>query len=700
MHLDWEGGHGPVTGPINAGATALSLAWIGSVAHADPGWALATAGLGLAGTAIAGIRKGFPRLTLGLHAATWLAAGEWCSWAITDTPWHPSILGALLAGAVGMGTALVGAHRVEEKQAAHQAEVEAAVKRATMDFKRQKIADEWDQRIALVCTSANVKIVGVEPWASDGGYTLDAECLAGTKWRDLLPHCDALAAEARLPEGCGVEVKAGAHRGAVLIDVATVNALIADADYPTDYTVLHLDGPSPHGVYRDGSIAGPNLRQRSGFTAGRRGSGKTNLMNVKIANQARMDDNLTWVLDLNGGGLALAWLHAWHSAGRPGRPPIDWVADTPDEALRMAKALLRIAKARKPGYKQLEIQANDDKLPVSAGVPGITLTNDEIAELFSPKARRDPVLREVGDIIVQILELARAVACNVENAALRATQDVVTEPQLVKQASCKIGMKSDEAEMAYLFGWGDRVSPEEAPYAGCGFIKIDDEPARPFKVYRIKPNQIRDIVVATADRQPELDDLSRRAAGDDYENRWNGKDHLFGIGEAPEAPVDAEPAPTPERPRGSGVTADWGTAAPRVDTQAALDQADAARDALRNAADEATSRDADLDRRFQEILDAGGVTWTKPTSTEQPAEATVPTPTSGVTDDVRWPYVFSLVAKSGPGGINPAAILDFFRITFPAAPAPSRSAITDWLKAEPQIHQPARGQYALRPEEN
>jgi hypothetical protein len=99
-----------------------------------------------------------------------------------------------------------------------------------------------------------------------------------------------------------------------------------------------------------------------------------------------MTDNLTWVIDLNGGGLALPWLHAWHTGGRPGRPPIDWVADTPAKALAMAKAaLVRIAKARKPGYKHLEIAANDDKLPVRPAVPGILIAGDEIAEIFSPR---------------------------------------------------------------------------------------------------------------------------------------------------------------------------------------------------------------------------------------------------------------------------------------------------------------------------
>jgi hypothetical protein len=695
VHIDWDRGHGPVSGPFNAAVSALALSYAGHVAHLPADWALAAAGAGLLGTAVAGRRKRWPWPTLALHAAAWLATGAWCRWAVQVGPWHPPVIAALAAGAIGLGISLVGAHRVEEEQAAHKADVEAAVKRATMDYQRQKIADEWDARIALVCTGATVKIVGVEMWESGAGLTLDAECLGGTKWRDLVPYCDSLAAEARLPEGCGVEMKAGQHRGAVLIDVATVNALIDDADYPTDYSPLSLDGPNPHGIYRDGTDAAPNLRERSGFTAGRRGSGKTNLMNVKLANQCRMTDCLSWVIDLNGGGLALAWLHAWEAAGRPGRPPIDWIADTPEKALAMAKALLRIAKARKPGYKHLEITANTDKLPVSPQVPGIVLDDDEIAELFSPKARRDPVLRETGDIIVQILELGRAVACNVENAALRATQDVVTEPQLVKQAALKIGMKSDEAEMAYLFGWSDRVSPDEAPYPGCGFIKVDDEPARPFKVFRIKPNQIRDIVAACADRQPELDDLSRRAAGEAYERRWENTDHLFGAGPVPVGAV-AEEQQAVERPRTTGVTADWGnpTAPTGGDAQAAIDEAEAVRRRLHEAMSDATDRDPDTEQKFREILAAGGIDWGKPPQPQEPEAPAKP----GA--DPRIGLVVEIVRCAGPQGINPSAVIAVFADTYPGQTAPSRSAVTTWLSADPRIHQPARGLYAFRAEEN
>jgi hypothetical protein len=688
VHIDWDGGHGPVTGPINAAGATLAAAWLGHVAHLPPELAAATAGLGMAGTAVAGVRRHFPPLTLGLHAAAWLGAGAWSVWAVADSPWHATTLGAIVAGAVGLGTALVGAHKAGDRKAVQQAAAAEQVERASMDHLLRKVADEWDDRLARVCTSSTVKVVAVEHWDSGGGMTLGGECLGGTKWKDIKNYEDALAADAKLPEGCGVEVKAGTHRGAILIDVSTANAFLQDCPYPQAYTRRSINDPVSYGPHRDGSPTQIVKRQATGLISARKGTGKTNLLNVDIANECQMDDVLQWVIDLNGGGLALAWLHAWHEAGRPGKPPVDWVADTPAKVLAMAKALLRIAKARKPGYKKREIAANDDKLPVGPDVPAISLKADEIAEIYSPRARQDPVLKEAGDILVQVVELARAVALVQMFAALRVTQDVISEPQILKQSTLKIGMQSDESELAYLCGWGDRVSPEDIPYPGCGVVKIAETPARPFKAYRLQPQQIRDVVVATADWRPELDELSRQAAGDAYERRWDGTDHLFGAGEPP-LPSIAEPAPgAAAQPAVGGITADWGsTSAPAAtDTQALLDQADAAREQLRRDAAAAVNRDPDLDRRFREVIEGAGGIWKPSADQSKPSGLAMPTP--GITGDSRWMHVFSIVHRAGRTGVSPDAIIEAFRGVFPAQQAPSRSAVTGWLKQEPQIVQP------------
>lgn len=695
MKLDWDAKHGPVTGPINTGIAALAVGYAGHTFAMPWQWAALAAGAGAVGTHIAGRRRNVTSATLALRAAGWLGAGGWCSWAIAAGPWSHAGLGSLLAGALGLGAAMAGAHHVEAKAVEQRAAVEAAVQRATLDGKRQKIADEWEDRIVRVCAGSVVHVVGVDVWES-GGFSLDGECgPGGTRWKDVATYKDALAADAKLPEGCGVEVEPGVHRGAVLIHVSTANHLIEDVAYPDDYSPLTVNAPAPIGVRRDGAKEGPVNRQASMLLVGQRGSGKTNLMNVMLANQCRMTDSVSWVIDLNGGGLALKWMRAWQAAGRPGRVPIDWVADTPAKAQAMAQALVRIAKARKTGYQDREIAANDDKLPVDHEVPEIRVFNDEGAEIFSTRSRRDETLRAIADDLIQTLEIARAAAVNETTSGLRATQDVLSDPQVLKQSTFKAGMKvAHDSELNYLFGYNHGSSVEDAPYPGCALVQDGDGQAHPLKIYRLKPDQILDIVKATADRHPELDALSRQAAGEAYEQRWANTDHLFG-GPAPAPSAVVEQAPPPAAaPRTRSVTADWGTTPAGGDAQAAIDQADEARRKLHEAMDDAGRRDDDLDAQFRNILAAGGVTWQPPT-TGTPAAAG---PQDG-DGDPRRELVYEIVAKSGPDGIGPEAIRDAIGRLYPDVEAPHAATIGRWLGSDPRIHKPRFGRYAVRPEE-
>lgn len=694
MNLDWDAKHGPVTGPINTGLATLAVGYAGHVVGMPWEWAALTAAAGAAGTHIAGVRAKVTRATLTLRAAGWLAAGGWCSWAIESGPWTQAGIGSLLAGVLGLGAAMAGAHHVEAKAEEERAEQEAAARRATLDGKRKQIADEWEDRIVRVCHGTVVQIVGVEQWPSGGGFSLDGECGAGgTRWKDIATYKEQLAADAKLAEGCGVEVEPGAHRGAVLIHVTTVNRLVDDVDYPADYSPLTVNAPAPVGVRRDGTPEGPVHRQASMLIVGQRGSGKSNLMHVQVANNCRMIDSISWAIDLNGGGLALKWMRAWHTAGRPGRPPIDWVADTPQKARAMAAALVRIAKARKVGYQDREIAANDDKLPVDHEVPEIRVFNDEGAEIFSTRSRRQDILRAIGDDLIQTLEIARAAAVNETTSGLRATQDVLSDPQVLKQSTYKAGMKvAHDAELNYLFGYNHGATAEDAPYPGCALIQDGEGQVHPVKIYRLKPDQILDIVKATADRRPELDELSRRAAGDAYEQRWMNTDHLFGIGSAPAVTVVEErEAPAPPA-RGTGVTDGWGTTPAGGDAQDAIDQAEAARRRLHDAMDETASQDEDLEAQFRNILAAGGVTWQPPATDESGME--------GDDGDPRKELVFEIVAKSGPDGIGPAAIADAIRRLHPSVTPPHAATIGGWLAADPRVHKPRYGRYAVRPDQS
>ncbi|MFD5663433.1 hypothetical protein ACFWIK_00790 [Streptomyces anthocyanicus] len=695
MHIDWDSGHGPFTAPVSAAGSALAVSYAAAAAGVAPWWGAAVAGAGLVGSHISGRAADAGRGDLVLRAAAWLGAGGWCSWAMTVGPWSGERLAALGAGAVALGTAMAGTRAARRRREAERTAEAAAAAHATLQHRYRALAAEWAARLDRVAGLEGVQVVGVEMWEHGGGFTLEGRLPeGGYTWRHVQRVQDGLAGDARLPNGCTVEITEGADRGSFLANIETQNQVVAGEPrmYPDDYSPRSYNDPLLWGVHRDGSDAGAVCRELCAIASARRGSGKTNLLHVWIAGQQRMDDALSWVIDLNGGGVALPWLRAWHKAGRPGRPPIDWVADTPEKVLAMAEALLRIAKARKPGYADLQIEHDDDKLPVSPEVPAIIVNGDEIAELYSSKARKNPTLKRAGNVLLQVVELARAVACNTMMTALRATGDVLEEPQLVVQSGLKVAMQGDERELNYLMGWADRITPQDMPAPGTGAYKVLDRLARPFQAYRIVPTVIARIVEATCERRPVLDELSLRAAGEAYENRWDGTDHLFGIGPAPApAAVEAAPEQRPVREGWTDPTAGWGksaSAAPVTDADNALADADAAVRRIRGEIGDATARDPELEARAREIFEQGGLGYTPP----EPDDV-VQQPSS----DPRYRLVFEIVTKSGPAGIGPEAIRDVIAQRHPDVEVPHAATIGRWLGADPRVHRPRFGRYALRP---
>jgi hypothetical protein len=701
VHIDWESGHGPYTAPLSATGSMLAASYAANSAGLEPWWGAAIAGAGLVGSHIAGRQSGAGRGSLVLRAAAWVGAGAWCSWALTAGPWTLQCLAALAAGGVGLGAAMAGNRAARRRAGEQQLADEAAAGRAGALREHRALAAEWSARFSRVSGIDGVQVVGIEMWEHGGGFTAEGRLPeGGYTWRNIQQVQDGLAGDARLPTGCTVEITEGADRGSFLANIETANQVLGEPRmYPEDYSPRSMNDGLHLGHYRDGADAAPCIRQVSAVFAGRKGAGKTNLMHVSIAGQVRMVDALVWVIDLNGGGLALPWLRAWHKLGRPGRPPIDWVADTPDKVLVLAEALLRIARARKPGYADLMIEHDDDKLPVSPEVPGIIANADEVAELYSGKARKNPTIRRAGDALLQVVELARAVACTVLASALRVTQDVLEEPQLVVQSGLKIVMKSDEREIAYMMGWRDKITPQDMPVPGTGAIKILDEPARAFQADRITPSEIAKIVAATSQLRPELDELSRRAAGEAYEHRWDNTAHLFdGSVQPKQAAGDQDEAPAAARPVREGwvdPTANWGKPEVQQPTSdAAIAEADAAMRRINEQIGEATARDPALEAQAREIFEKGGITFTPPPDSLGPATEDAG---HGDRDDRRKAITFDIVAKSGPNGIGPEAIRDVFARLHPDLEAPHAATIGRWLGSDPRVHKPSYGRYAVRP---
>ncbi|MEU0165493.1 hypothetical protein ABZ214_08565 [Streptomyces iakyrus] len=527
--LDWAAGHGPVTGALSATTGAFAVATTGAATSMPPGWALAVGAAGALGHTIVGLRVRNAGRTLATRAASWLVGAGWTTWAMTNGPLTWAALGSLATMGVGIGAAARSAALFEE---AREEEAIAAEQRqiaAELSAGRRAIAAEWVDRIQRVC-SITVRVVGVEMWQTGAGFSIDAELPAGgATWNKIAAESARLSADANLPHGCTATASPGIHQGRVIIDVTTVNVLEQERTYPSDYGPLSVHTGIPWGYRTNAEQILAYLREQCALIVGPTGSGKTNMVHSILAGFARADDILTWVIDLNAGSAGLPWvLPALNGEistpdGKPVRPGIDWLAGTYDEAMTMLDVAVRVAKQRKMGYQDVLAKANTDLLPISSRIPQIMLVIDEGAEILASPDRQ---VRKLGEKILEVIRIARAMGIRTVLTALGATGSVLSNLMIRREAKVRVALTGGETEgmdLSKMFPGSRGLRVDQAPHKGAGFMGTPESPAALFKAWRILPNQIREIIAATSDRHPTLDAVSAKAAGPAYARRWDAE---------------------------------------------------------------------------------------------------------------------------------------------------------------------------------
>lgn len=543
--LDWAAGHGPVTGALSATTGAFAVATTGAATAMPPGWALAVGAAGALGHTVVGLRVRNASRTLATRAAAWLVGAGWTTWAMTHGPLTWAALGSLATIGVGIGavarsTALYEEAREEEAIAAEQRQIAAE-----LSAERRAIAAEWVDRIQRVC-SITVRVLGVEKWETGAGFSIDAELPpGGATWNKIAAESARLSADARLPHGCTATASPGIHQGRVIIDVTTVNVLEEERTYPADYGPLSLHTGIPWGYRTNAEEIRAYLREQCALIVGPTGSGKTNLVHSILAGFARAEDILTWVIDLNAGSAGLPWvLPALNGEikaedGKPVRPGIDWLAGTFDEALVMLDTAVRVAKQRKMGFQDVLAKANTDLLPISAKIPQIMLVIDEGAEILTSPDRQ---IRKLGEKILEVIRIARAMGIRTVLTALGATGSVLSNLMIRREAKVRVALTGGETEgmdLSKMFPGSRGLRVDQAPYKGAGFMGTPESPAALFKAWRILPNQIREIIAATSDRHPRLDDVSAKAAGPAYARRWDAERTAWMRDHTPDDSTDA-----------------------------------------------------------------------------------------------------------------------------------------------------------------
>jgi hypothetical protein len=450
----------------------------------------------------------------GYVSACGVVAAGWLAYAFTSRPgsWPP--VAALVLPAAGM-IALYPVMRVREHRAA-QAALLAAEEAA-----RAKEQRKWPDLIARI-GHQGVRYAGEEETLAGYKVHLRLPGSGRVTYSALAPATEKLEVAARLRHG-SLRFERGDQAHKVILHVAERDVLAETVPLPAGRGELTITRPVPLGLFEDGQVCAVTLREVATLIAGLRGSGKSNLLNVLLAQLARCPDVLIFAIDMKGGRMAAPWIEPWLT-GRTSKPVVDWLATDREETERMLRALLRAVNARSRSG------IGGEKITPSPDQPAILLVCDEIAVILGmgmggPRTSLDGVTNAtLAGLATQLVMTGRSEAIDLVMATQRGTVTMTGSADLKSQCALRIGLGvASEADARLIIPDDVQIAADLARlrHPGTGIVQQGkDGRVLPVKFYRIEHEAISQIAERYGHIRPGPDKLLEDALGEDYASRW------------------------------------------------------------------------------------------------------------------------------------------------------------------------------------
>lgn len=297
---------------------------------------------------------------------------------------------------------------------------------------------------------------------------------------------------------------------------------------PLENRYMSVNHPIPLGITENGRPWELLAREVSIMIVGVKGSGKSNLINVFIAQMSRCVDTVIFMIDLKGGRAARPWMMPWVKKFTR-RPVIDWLATTRAEAEIMLRAVLRAGQNR-----ARRAAGGWEKIEPTHDLPQIILIVDETAVMTGHNIRDGGISNaKLAQLLAEINETFRSEAIVPVMAALRANVDIMGSTAVKAMSEVRFGMKVSQASD------GQMIFPDNVAAAaqlarlrnkGDCLVMYGTEMSPPVHIYRIEEKAIEAIALwAGNETACEPEDQMIEAMGDAYAHRWtrpHGQDLL------------------------------------------------------------------------------------------------------------------------------------------------------------------------------
>jgi FtsK/SpoIIIE family len=450
------------------------------------------------------------------HAcACGIVAAGWLAYAAASTARSAAAVVTLLVPAAVM-IRLYPAIRERELRAAQQASRDAEA--AAVAQQQRK----WPDLLARI-GHQGIRYAGQQDTLAGYMVHLRLPGSGRVTYSVLAPATEQLEVAARLRHG-SLRFERGDQAHKVILHVAERDVLAETIPLPAEHQPLSITRPVPVGLFEDGQVCAVTLREVAALIVGLRGSGKSNLLNVLLAQLARCADVLIFAIDLKGGRMAAPWIEPW-LAGRTPKPVVDWLATDREEAERMLRALLRAVQARSRSG------SGGEKIAPSPRQPAILLVCDEIAVILGigtggPRSSLEGVTNAtLAGLATQLVMTGRSEAIDLIMATQRGTVTMTGSADLKSQCALRVGLGvASEADARLIIPDDVQIAADLARlrHPGTGIVQQGKHGrVMPVKFYRIEHEMISQIAERYGRIRPGPDKLLEHALGEDYATRWS-----------------------------------------------------------------------------------------------------------------------------------------------------------------------------------